>query len=355
MWWETVAGHGPAGAARAWLEARPQSVLHVVDTHTAGNPTRIIVSGLDLPPDARTVAAARDWLREHADWVRTRLDHEPRGGALTCAVLPLPAVDDSHDIGAVILEPGSYPPMCGHCMIGLATVVHELGLARGAVTDDGATRYRILAPAGLVTATVREHPGAATTVDLENVESYVVDRWTQRLAGREVPCALVYGGDYYPTLDAAALGIDLDRAHADRIVGLARELAASVEDRAVIDPITGERADIYQVMFHQRVDDPRRATTAVVAPPGVIDRSPCGTGSSALMALKVDEGAVAADEELVTTSLIGSTFRVRTNGVRTVADRPVIRPVVTGSAHINGFSTIVADPSDEFADGFAPL
>ncbi|HJQ48433.1 MAG TPA: proline racemase family protein [Amycolatopsis sp.] len=336
---------------RDWSERRGQPVLQVVDSHTAGNPTRIIVGGLSLPEHARTVPLARAWLRDEADWVRRRLNHEPRGGALTCSVLQIPATDDSHDLGAVILEPGSYPPMCGHCLIGLATVAHELGLARGNPASDGATRYRILTPAGLVTATVQEAPA---TVALENVDSYVVESWPENLNGREVTCTLVYGGDYYPTIDASELGLTLDRRHADDIVRLAREISARLARRTVIDPVTGDKAEIYQVMFHQPAG-PGRAVTAVVAPPGVIDRSPCGTGSSALLALKIAAGEVDPAGVLTTTSIIGSKFRVHAGGLRTAGATQIVRPVVVGSAYITGFATVVADPADGLADGFAPV
>jgi len=344
----------PAQRCRDWLSRQPHQVLQVVDSHTAGNPTRIIVGGLEVPESVQTLDETRDWLRTRADWARRRLTHEPRGGALTCAVLPLPAVDDSHDLRTVFLEPGSYPPMCGHCTIGLAAVTHELGLASGSPGATGGTSYRILTPAGLTVATV--HDGLPTVVELENVDSYVVDSWPVTIGGRELTCTLLYGGDYYPTLDAGELGLSLDPAHAGEIVRLARELSAQVRELHVVDPITGAKADIYQVMFHAGSDhSPHAATTAVVAPPGVIDRSPCGTGSSALMALKIARAEIGPDEELITRSIIGSEFRVRATGVRVVEGRQLITPVVSGSAHITGFATVAGDPSDSLADGFPPL
>ncbi len=236
-------------------------------------------------------------------------------------------------------------------MIGLATVVHELGLARGKPAGDGGTRYRILTPAGVVAATVREGP---TTVALENVDSYVVASWPEVLDGHEVTCTLVYGGDYYPAIDATELGLTLDRSHADDIVRLARELSVRMAQRAVIDPVTGGKADIYQVMFHQAAGT-RRSVTAVVAPPGVIDRSPCGTGSSALLALKIAAGEVDPGAALTTTSIIGSEFQVHAADVRATGGRQIVQPVVVGSAYINGFATVVADPADALADGFAPI
>jgi proline racemase len=355
--WLIVDGEsgGFEARAEAWARRQRQSVLRVVDSHTAGNPTRIVVGGLELPIGVQTVPEVRDWLRVEHDWVRRRLNHEPRGGALTCSVVPLPPTDDSHDLGAVILEPGSYPPMCGHCVIGLATVVDQLGLASGRPAEGGGRAYRIRVPAGLVTVTVRPH-GAGLLATLANVESYVVDSWNEILGGRPVTCTVLYGGDYYPTVDAAELGFALDRTSADDIIRFARELSEKVRDRVVFDPVAGSTPDIYQVMFFQDTESsPPAANTAVVAPPGAIDRSPCGTGSSALMALKVARGELAPGQPLITRSVIGSEFRVEAASVRDAESGPVVTPLVTGSAHITGFSTVVGDPTDRLVDGFAPL
>lgn len=346
---------GPDARERfaAWVRARPQTPLQVVDSHTAGNPTRIIVGGVELPGSARTVDAARAWLRDHADHVRRRLDHEPRGGGLTCAVLPLPPTDDTHDLGAVILEPGSYPPMCGHCMIGLATVVHELGLYPGRPFAGG-MRYRIRTPAGVVNATVYDGPEPHT--DLQNVGSYVAGAFPTQVNGHSTTCSVLYGGDYYLTIDAATIDLPLDRHHAGDIARLAAHLRDAARAQVITDPFTATRADVYQVMFHRTVaGDPHTSVTAVVAPPGVIDRSPCGTGSSALLAAKVDAGAIAPDESLATRSIIGSEFHVRADDVRRRNGATVVSPVLSGSAHITGFSTVVADPADPLADGFPPL
>ncbi len=326
----------------------------VADSHTAGNPTRIILGGVTPPDGVSDVPAVREWLRQDADHVRTRLTHEPRGGALTCAVLPLPATDRTHDLGAVILEPGSYPPMCGHCMIGLATVACELEMVEGQRLAAGGRRLRILTPAGLVVADVDQRE--RSSVALTNVDSYVVDAWTEELDGRKVHIDLLFGGDYYPTIDVAELGITIDREHANTIVRIARELSNRLRSRDIRDPLTGELLDVYQVMFHQPSPDCRPAArVAVVAPPGVIDRSPCGTGTSALLALRVTRGDVTADQTMETTSIIGSRFKVRAGQVSVVDGRTLVSPTLIGSAFIDGFSIVVADPLDTLADGFAPL
>lgn len=344
------------GAFERAVERYTAGAIDVVDTHTCGNPTRIVLGGLDIPPDVVGVEATRVWLRESADWVRRRLVHEPRGGGLTCAVVPVPQRAGIAEIGAVILEPGSYPPMCGHCMIGFSVVVDELGLVPRTTDEDGRRGFTIHTPAGPITASVLRHPGDATEVTIANVDSYVVDSWEQNLDGQRVHVDLLWGGDYYASVDATALDLSLDREHASQIERLAQELSASIASRGTREPRTGALLDIYQVLFHETlaIAEPS-SRVVVVAPPGVIDRSPCGTGSSALLALLVARGDVPVGQALTTRSIIDSAFTVSTSTGVEDGDRLVVSPRLTGTAHITGLARVVADPTDRLGDGFPPI
>jgi proline racemase len=339
-----------------WLGRDDRQIVLAVDSHTGGNPTRIVLSGVDLPEGA-TVDSARKWLADHADHWRRRLVHEPRGGGLTCAVLPVNTMEDGCDIGAVILEPGSYPPMCGHCMIGFASVIVELGLLPNLwSTSDSETRFRIRTPAGPVGVTARRQEGRFSTITLTNVESFVVTTGQTRVEDRTLTVELLCGGDYYITVDAEEIGLSLDRSNATEIVRFARLLKTAFTNHGVRDPISSELLDVYQVLFYRRDRTATcRAKIVVVAPPGVIDRSPCGTGSSALLAKFVTQGLIQAEEVLTTESIIGSTFTVTAQGVRSAGSRLFITPLLTGRAYINGFLTIAADSQDALRDGFAPL
>lgn len=349
--------HALPPAALEWLSRQDRQVLLAVDSHTGGNPTRIVLSGIDLPEHARTVDAARIWLRDHADHWRRRLTHEPRGGGLTCAVLPIPGREDGCDIGAVILEPGSYPPMCGHCMIGLASTIVEMDLLPDLWRENAEeARFSIRTPAGPVGATARREDGRFVSVTLTNVESCAVSSGSCLVEGREIPVELLYGGDYYISVDADRIGLPLERGAATEIVRLARLLRAAYAADGVRDPLTGDLLDVYQVLFYRRDPaTPQKAKIVVVAPPGVIDRSPCGTGSSAIFAKLVSEGAIRPESVLTTESIIGSTFAVTAAGLREAPGRLFVRPALTGRAHINGFLTIAVDAEDPLADGFAPL
>jgi proline racemase len=344
-----------------WLARLPAGPLAVVDSHTAGNPTRILLSGLDIPAGVGSVEALRGWLAREADWVRTRLVHEPRGGGLTCAVVPLFTAGPGWDIGAVILEPGSYPPMCGHCMIGFSVAIAELGLlpeVLSPASDEG--RIRILTPAGVVRSRVHRDPGGRRLVTLTNVASYPVATLTSTMSsGARVNVELLFGGDYYLTVDADELGLRLDRAEARQIGQLAAEIRAGCTAGGLTDPVTGAALDVYQVMFYRSLESAggrtARARVVVVAPPGVIDRSPCGTGSSALLASLAARGAVSAGTTLTTESIIGSRFALEVEDIAEVDGRPAVIPALTGSAYLNGFLAIAADPDDPFQDGFPPL
>ncbi|WP_266065107.1 proline racemase family protein [Brucella intermedia] len=340
-----------------WLGKADRQVVLAVDSHTGGNPTRIVLSGIELPSHVHGVDAARAWLRDSADHWRTRLVHEPRGGGLTCAVLPVASKEDGCDIGVVILEPGSYPPMCGHCMIGFASVIIELDLLPDLWgKDPSVARFGIRTPAGPVGVTALREDGKFSTITITNVESFIVKNSICTVEGRDLPVELLYGGDYYISLDAAEIGLSLDRGNATEIVRMARLLKEAYTAEGVRDPISGELLDVYQVLFYNHdTASPRSAKIVVVAPPGVIDRSPCGTGTSALFAKLVTEGKIGPDETLTTESIIGSTFTVTASAVRETAGRRLVKPNLTGRAYINGFLTIAADVDDVLADGFAPL
>lgn len=340
-----------------WLKKQDRQTITAIDSHTGGNPTRIVLSGIELPSEVQGVDAARAWLRDYADHWRRRLVHEPRGGGLTCAVLPVVTQEDDCDIGAVILEPGSYPPMCGHCMIGFASVIVELNLLPNLqAAADGSLNFRIRTPAGPVGVTAHGAAGEHRSVTLTNVESFVVRKDVHTIDGQTVTVELLYGGDYYISVDAGPIGLQLERENATEIVRVARVLRDSYTQQGVRDPLDNAELDVYQVLFyHYDSAMPDQAKIVVVAPPGVIDRSPCGTGSSAFFAKVVSEGLLPADGCLTTTSIIGSTFSVSARQLRQTPLRLYITPALIGQAYINGFLLIAADSADTLADGFAPL
>lgn len=359
-------GEGPRswwpGSVGRWLDREDRQPLLVVDSHTAGNPTRIVLAGIDVPEDVQGVDATRQWLRDHADWLRRRLVHEPRGGGLTCAVMPVwgsgSDATGSWDIGAVILEPGSYPPMCGHCVIGFSAVIAELDLLPDLwAADPRNACFRIRMPAGIIQARVHRTDDNALTVSIDNVGSYPVCALTCALPdGREVAADVLWGGDYYFSVDADLLGLSLTRSDSRAALNIGRHLREWVQNRGLRDPLTDELLDVYQVMFYRRLDAQSHTyRTLIVAPPAQIDRSPCGTGTSALISHLVATGRLAPGEELTTFGIVDSPF-TSVCSPSADSDRPhMVKPTLNATAHINGFLTIVADRHDPFRDGFEPV
>jgi proline racemase len=253
----------------------------------------------------------------------------------------------------VILGPGSYPPMCGHCMIGFAAVAAELGLV-DALADGGT--LKVETPAGLIELQIRQSASGARAVTLTNVLSYVVDELYCTLdSGDRLAVQLLFGGDYYLAIDTDGLPFNLEAENAGKIVSLANEVRSKLTREVLRDPLTGETLDVYQMMLFDR--SPGVTPTArvvVVAPPGVIDRSPCGTGTSALLASLIASGELTTTDLLTTHSIVGGSFGARAADAKRDA-RGGIRPMITGTAFITGVSTVFADERDPLGDGFPPL
>ena len=331
---------------------RADRVIHTVDSHTEGNPTRVVLSGFGPIPGV-TLLEKRDYVRDHLDNLRRLLLHEPRGGALNCAVLLLDACDPAADVSAIIMEQAEYVPMCGHCIIGLATTLVEMGLV---ARTEPETKIIIETPAGLVTARVRvEDDGRVGPVSLRNVPSFLAAENVElRLSdGRIVVADISYGGDFYICIEAKTVGIDISPAAAPAIVALARMVREAARTVTVAHPTRPDLDRAYMVMFfEERSRQPAHYRNVVIAPPGAIDRSPCGTGTSALLARLTAQGTLAPGELLVNEGIMGTNFRARVVERLNWGKVQAIVPEITGHAYITGVHDWTLDPADPFPSGF---
>ena len=317
-----------------------------VDSHTEGMPTRVIVAGIgELPGDTMLERKLR-LEREH-DEIRQLLMNEPRGhAAMSGAILQAPCRDDA-DWGVVFVEVSGYLPMCGHGTIGVVTVLVETG--RVAVTEPE-TIVRLDVPAGLVEARVQVADGRAQSVTIRNVPAFV-----HELDGEVngIRYDMAFGGNFYAIADAAAAGVRVAPENAPALIEAGLELMA-----AVPEPVHPENEAIrgcHHVIWtdeptpaHPRADG--RAATAIH--PGWVDRSPCGTGTSARMAQRHARGWLKLGDPFVHESIIGTRFTGRLVGETTVGGRPAVIPEITGRAWITGTASYVLDPTDPFPSGF---
>ncbi|MFG2053409.1 proline racemase family protein [Micromonospora sp. NPDC048930] len=331
---------------------RARRLLHAVDSHTEGMPTRVITGGVAPLPGA-TMMERRRWFLDNSDDLRTLLMYEPRGhSAMSGAILQPPTRPDA-DWGVLYIEVSGCLPMCGHGTIGVATVLVETGMVE--VTEP-VTTIRLDTPAGLVVAEVAVSDGAAKAVTIRNVPSYShqLDATVEVPGFGTVRYDLAYGGNFYAMVHLEDLGLPFDRGHKQRLLdaGLAIMEAINEQDRPVHvnDP---DISGCHHVQLIAPGSDARHSRHAMAIHPGWFDRSPCGTGTSARMAQLHARGELALDVDFVNESFIGTRFIGRlVEETRLAGGVTAVVPTITGRAWLTGTAQYFLDPDDPFPAGF---
>ena len=318
--------------------------VRAVDSHTEGMPTRVVVDGVGELPGA-TMRERQAWLARERDGLRGMLMREPRGhAAMSGAILQRPTRSGA-DFGVIFVEVSGYLPMCGHGTIGVATTLVAEGLVE---VREPETTIRLDVPAGLVEARVRVEDGRAVAVTIRNVPSFLYAS-DQEAAG--IAFDLAFGGNFFAIADAAAAGLEVEPENAAVLVAAGLELMA-----AVGDPVHPEDPTIHGCHHVIWTAPPRpgadgRAATAIH--PGWLDRSPCGTGTSARLAQLHARGELALGTEFVHESILGTRFTGRlVEAAAEVGGRPAVVPEITGRAWITGRGDYLLDPDDPFPAGF---
>jgi proline racemase len=323
-----------------------------VDSHTEGMPTRVITGGVGPIPGA-TMLERKLHFEAELDDLRLLLMREPRGhGAMSGAILQ-PPLRDGADWGVLFIEVSGCLPMCGHGTIGVATVLVETGMVE---VREPETVVRLDTPAGLVEARVAVEGGRARSVTLRNVPSFL----HARDAIVEVPelgslrYDMAYGGNFYALVPAADAGVEVDPAQSQLLIdrGAAIMAAINAADRPV-HPEDPRIAGCRHVVLHAPGRDGADARAATSIHPGWLDRSPCGTGTSARLAQLHALGELAVGDSFVNESVIGTRFTGRVAEETTVGGRPAIVPEITGRAWITAMGQFLLDAEDPFPAGFS--
>jgi proline racemase len=323
-----------------------------VDSHTEGMPTRVITGGVGPIPGA-TMLERKLHFETELDELRQLLMREPRGhGAMSGAILQPPLRTDA-DWGVIYIEVSGCLPMCGHGTIGVATVLVETGMVE--VTEPE-TVIRLDVPAGLVEARVAVENGRARSVTIRNVASFLhqTDMAVDVPGLGTVKYDMAYGGNFYALTPAADAGLVVDPARSQELIqaGLATMAAINATARPV-HPEDDRIGGCRHVVFHEPGRDGADAIAATSIHPGWLDRSPCGTGTSARLAQLHARGELAVGEPFVNESVIGTRFTGRIVEETTVAGRPAIVPEITGRAWITAMGQYLLDAEDPFPAGFA--
>jgi len=330
---------------------RSTAVLHCVESHTEGMPTRVVVGGVGQLPGA-SMEARRQHVIHDRDGLRTLLMYEPRGhAAMSGAILQPPTRADA-DWGVVYIEVAGCLPMCGHGTIGVATVLVETGMVE---VREPVTTIRLDTPAGLVVAEVAVRDGRAERVTLRNVASFAtaLDRVVDVPGHGPVRYDMAYGGNFYAITELSDVGVPFGREHAPALMAFGLALLDAIE--ATAPPTHPAEPGIRGCHHAQLVapgSDERLSRHAMVIRPGYFDRSPCGTGTSARMAQLHARGLLGLDQPFVNESLLGRPFVGRLVESVEVAGTPAVVPTITGSAWITGTSQHLLDPTDPFPEGF---
>ncbi len=322
-----------------------------VDAHTCGNPVRVVAGGAPVLGGATASERRRDFMARF-DWIRTGLMFEPRGHDMMSGSLLYPSTRDDCDLSVVFIETSGCLPMCGHGTIGTVTVAIERGLA----TPAEAGVLRLDTPAGVVVARYQQENGLVDAVRITNVPSFL------HSSGVAVDCPelgplvvdVAYGGNFYAIIEPQANYAGLDDVGPADILRLSPILRRRLNE--AVDYVHPDDPTIRGLSHIMWTGAPRQpeahGRNAVFYGDKAIDRSPCGTGTSARMAQLVARGDLAVGDDFVHESIIGSLFHGRVEAAATVGDRAAIVPSIEGWARITGLNTLFIDDRDPFAHGF---
>jgi 4-hydroxyproline epimerase len=327
-------------------------IFSCIDGHTCGNPVRLVIGGGPFLQGATMSARRQDFLARF-DWVRRSLMFEPRGHDAMSGSILYPALREDCDIAILYIETTGCLPMCGHGTIGTVTFALEHGL----ITPREEGVVALDAPAGKVTASYVRNGAHVDSVRLYNVPSY--------LALAEVPVAVdglgelivdfAYGGNFYAIVDSQKNFAGLEDVSVDWLLRWSPVLRRRVNEAvSVAHPDDPTIRGVSHVQWTGAPRDPKaHGRNAVFYGDRAIDRSPCGTGTSARMAQLAAKGKLAVGDDFVHESIIGTLFDGRVEAAAQVGNHTAIIPSVAGWARVHGFNTIFVDTRDPLAGGFS--
>lgn len=326
-------------------------VISTIDAHAAGEPLRIVTAGLP-PLPGETILERRRYMAEHHDDVRRILLYEPRGHADMYGAVLTPPVTPGADFGVLFLTNEGYSTMCGHGVIALTTALLETGMLP---RHEPTSLVAYDSPAGLIRATATMEGGRVTAVAFQNVPAF---RYAQGIevetSAGPVTADVAFGGAFYAVADAATLGMAVESENATALTGLGMEIKRAVERALeVVHPDEPELHGIYGTIL---TDAPRQAGSngrnITIYADGAVDRSPCGTGTSARLACLYADGQIAQDAQYVHESVIGTTFTGRVLSNTEVGSFPAVMTEISGRGFLTGLHQFVIDPDDPTAEGF---
>ncbi len=324
-------------------------MISVVDAHVAGEPLRLITGCPKLK--GNTMVEKTEYMKEHYDFIRTAAMLEPRGhGDMYGAVLTEPT-DPRADLGIIFIDGGLYNAMCGHGSIAIGTIAVELGYV---IPKEPVTEVILETRAGLVTVQVQVKDGKASGATLRGVPSFLYKQDIElEVLGQKILVDIVYGGNFFAMVNIDQLGLKHAKDYLPDFTKLGLEIRRLANQLEIRHP---EKADITTIDDILFVGDPAFSgdthKSLCFLGQSQIDRSPCGTGTSARMAAMYTKGLLASHDTFYHESIIGTVFEGRIESVTKVGDFTAIIPLISSRAYIMGFGNLILDTDDPLSGGF---
>ncbi len=322
-----------------------------IDAHTCGNPVRLVAGGGPIL-EGKNMSEKRQHFLKDYDWIRKGLMFEPRGHDMMSGSILYPPSDPQNDIGVLFIETSGCLPMCGHGTIGTVTIAIEQGLVFPKIHG----KLRLEVPAGLVEIEYQQEGKKVVSVKLKNIKSYLAQE--NVIAGcpglGELTMDVSYGGNFYAIVDVQNNFSGIENYTADQLIGWSRVLRDNINKKyKFVHPENPTINGCSHILWTGKTIDPTStARNAVFYGDKAIDRSPCGTGTSARLAQWFAKGKLKVGEPFIHESIIGSKFIGRVEEATLLDGKPAIIPSIEGWARITGYNTIIIDDEDPYAHGF---
>lgn len=329
-----------------------QKNINAVDGHTAGEAVRTVVSGFPKVPGA-TLPEKKQWLEDNMDWVRTGIMLEPRGHNEMFGSMLVDPVDPEADYGIIFMDGGGYLNMCGHGTIGAMTIAVETGIVEAV---EPVTHVVQEAPAGIIRGDVSVEDGMAKKVSFKNVPSFLYkeDQEVELPVYGKIKFDISFGGSFFAIAKVDQIGIEIVPENAAKLKDLGIQLRDIINEEIEIKHPTLEHIKTVDLVeWWSETDNPNATLkNCVVFGQGQVDRSPCGTGTSAKLATLHAKGELEIGEKFYYESILGTIFEGEIVEETKIGEYDAIIPQITGSAYITGFNNFIFNEEDPLNHGF---
>lgn len=327
--------------------------ISAVDSHTMGESTRIITGGVPNIP-GKTMVEKKDYLQKYLDNLRTGIMHEPRGHGDMFGSILTNAVSYEADFGIIFMDGGGYLNMCGHGSIGAATVAIETGIVPAI---EPITKVSFDTPAGYIQAEARVENGKVKGVSIVNVPAFLYKEDQVLSFGEfgEIKFDISFGGSFFAIVSVDQFGLEICPQNASKLKDIGIDLREKINSEiSVVHPTMSHINTVDLVEFYGKPSNKNaNYKNVVVFGKGQVDRSPCGTGTSAKLATLYSKGQLKENESFVYESIIGTLFEGKIIGTGELGGFTTVIPQISGAAYITGFNHFVFDDDDPVKYGFS--